>query len=266
MKKWIIPLLPILMEVLCSPVFALDAYQVIQRSSTIFVLEGKEQFSTNIGIVASGNDIVLIDPMPETHRLVALQQKVESLMTSSTRYIANTHGHEDHTGGNQFFIESGAQKIESKRLQALGVKTLSVDSHTGNDKLFYHEPSNTLFTGDVFDNSWHPTFYAGGIEGFTEAMMIILSVTDDQTLVVPGHGALANRDTVERFFRNTLHWVAVIGRLYKNQTSVEDMMTEPEVIEALSRFNPSQKEDWFPPRAFQRFIERTIEQLNRKQD
>ena len=259
-------LLSLLLGTLTTQTLALDGYQLHQRTGTLFVLEQHEQFGTNIGVLMTEQGVLLIDPMPEVHRLTSLQQKVLSVTSKPVRFIANTHAHEDHTGGNQFFLEGGASLADSNALHVFGLEAHKVVSHTGDDTLYYHELSNTLFTGDVFDNSWHPTFYAGGIEGFTRRMTIILSIIDDQTLIVPGHGTPTGRATVERFFYNTLNWIEVIEQLHKRQMSVEGMMAEPRVIEALSQFNPSNQDDWFPPRAFQRFIERTIEQLNRKQD
>ncbi len=266
MRTWKTTLVSVLIGLVATPTFAIDGYRILQRTSDVLVLEGREQFSTNIGIVLSDSGVALIDPMPELHRLESLQQKIDSLTTSSARYVANTHAHEDHSGGNQFFLSAGAEMSDTAQLQRLGIVTYSVTSHTGQDRLYYHEQSNTLFTGDVFDNSWHPTFYAGGIEGFANAMQTILSICDEQTLIVPGHGATTTCHTVERFYQNTLHWVSLIEALHERQMSVQDMLKQPEVIVALANFNPSKQDDWFPQRAIHRFVERTLVQISRQPD
>lgn len=214
-------------------------------------------YETNIGVFKTNDGLVLIDPMPGNTQLDKLNAVIGSLYQSPIKYILNTHAHEDHTGGNAFFAQKGATLIESSAKLA-GIEQITVNSHTSNDTVYFVKESNSLFVGDVFDTSWHPTFYSGGLSGFNAAIDKILALGDEDSLVIPGHGEPSDKAMLRRFRDNTIAWYKHVSVLHSKGMSVDDIMTDAKVLEILNTFNVKNRPAFLPKRAFKRFIERTV--------
>ena len=266
----------IILLALCVPTIA-QAHSNVKLFDVKQYHKGKvvlltNDYGTNIGIISSKTGLLLIDPMPGGEALNDLENWIKTHTPKPVLYVANTHQHNDHTGGNTYFKNKGAEilnltghslnsgsALEFKvNFKTFGLKAFNVTSHTDKDHLYFHAKSNMLFVGDVFDNSWHPTFYAGGIKGFTKTIEKILSIGDEHTLVVPGHGLPANKTVVKAFYNNTLVWLTRMSELVKEGLTVEQMMADKKLNEILQRFNTEKKQEFLPQRAFKRFIERTI--------
>lgn len=246
-------------------------FDINKYSDSTIVLIGKD-YGTNIGVIVSGQGLLLIDPMPGEESLDELHFLIRDISSNPISYVVNTHNHEDHTGGNAYFknngavilnqnnslLKSGSGNEKSLFPKSFGLEVIKVESHTNQDVMYFHSESNILFVGDVFDNSWHPTFYAGGIDGLTKAIDIILAVGDKDTLVVPGHGLPATKEVIKAFYENTLVWLERISALHKDKMSVEQIMEDKQINEILQRFNTEQRKVFIPTKAFRRFIERTI--------
>jgi cyclase len=247
-----------------------NQFDINKYSESAFVFIGKG-YGTNVGVIVGKNGLLLIDPMPGEEHFDALHFSIKDISNIPITDVVNTHNHEDHTGGNEYFRNHGATIINPNNLvdksdsetkktilfQNYGLEMIKVVSHTGQDKMYFHAEGNVLFTGDVFDNSWHPTFYAGGIDGFTKAIDTILSVGDQDTLIVPGHGVPANKEVVRAFYKNTLAWLERISELRKEKMSIEKVMLDEKINDILQRFNTEQRKEFIPQKAFRRFIERT---------
>lgn len=245
-------------------------FDINKYSESTFALIGKD-YGTNVGVIVSEKGLLLIDPMPGERSFGYLHFLIKDISNIPITYVVNTHNHDDHTGGNEYFKGNGATILNSNNLidkvgaenkktllsKNYGLEIIKVESHTGQDKMYFHAEGNVLFTGDVFDNSWHPTFYAGGIDGFTKAVDIILSIGNKETLIVPGHGVPANKEVVRAFYKNTLVWIDRISELHKENMSIEQIMEDVKINEILQRFNTEQRKEFIPPKAFSRFIERT---------
>lgn len=240
-----------------------DGFRVTDIGPSLTVVADTD-YGTNIGLFEKDGAILLIDPMPGEERLVALAELIKDSASGQVDCILNTHNHEDHSGGNAFFAANGAAIAEvslevCNAVFSESVKLITVQSHTDEDILVFVPEANTLFVGDVFDNSWHPTFYAGGLPGLNQAIDIIVDLANDDALIVPGHGRPAKADVVIQFRDNTVEWVALIKRLHEAGMTVEQIMNVPEVELALQRFNTERRDPFIPQRAYLRFVERTVE-------
>ncbi len=248
-----------------------EQFEVNKYSDANFVLVGKN-YGTNVVVILGDKGLLLIDPMPGESSLDNLHVLIKDISNTPILYVVNTHNHEDHTGGNEYFNNNGATILDQNSTllksdsddkkpllsKSFGLEIIKVKSHTNQDDLYFHSESNVLFVGDVFDNSWHPTFYAGGIDGFTDTIGKILATGDENTLIVPGHGSPANKEVVDAFYDNTLVWLERVSELHKDKVSVEEMMKDNQINEILQRFNTKKSEEFIPPKAFRRFIERTV--------
>lgn len=149
------------------------------------------------------------------------------------RFVINTHWHGDHTGGNEAMGKVGAvvmahhnvrtrmgtagvfrgEAREAAPKGALPVVTfddglslhLNGDhvrvrhvprAHTDGDALVKFETANVLHMGDVYFNGQYPFIdleSGGGIDGYIAAVRTGVSMSDDATIVIPGHGPASNR-------------------------------------------------------------------------
>ena len=71
------------------------------------------------------------------------------------------------------------------------------NAHTDGDTWVFFDDANVLDTGDTFTNTgrYNTIDFANGgdIRGLIRAVDAYLKVANDQTKIVPGHGALANK-------------------------------------------------------------------------
>jgi cyclase len=71
------------------------------------------------------------------------------------------------------------------------------NAHTDGETWVYFDDANVLDTGDTFGNTgrYNTIDFANGgdIRGLIRAVDAYLKVANDQTKIVPGHGALANK-------------------------------------------------------------------------
>jgi len=135
---------------------------------------------------------------------------------------------------------------------------IAVKSHSALDHIFYHQPSNSIFVGDIYDSSWHPTFYAGGIRGFRHAIDAALKLGNEDSLIVPGHGKPTGKAELRLYQQHTLDWVARVRQLKNDGITLHDMKNDGQLQAILVKFNQAHKADFIPEKALVRFIERTV--------
>ena len=92
----------------------------------------------------------------------------------------------------------------SYRLQANG-ETLALQhvapAHTDSDIYVHFQEANVISMGDLFFNGMYPYIdpgTGGNIDGNIDAADEILSLADNHTKIVPGHGPLANKADLTR--------------------------------------------------------------------
>jgi glyoxylase-like metal-dependent hydrolase (beta-lactamase superfamily II) len=77
-----------------------------------------------------------------------------------------------------------------------------LNAHTDGDTYVYFRDANVLATGDAFGNRGYPNsdFLNGGnVKGMIAASEKFLSVIDDDTKIVPGHGPVSHKADVATF-------------------------------------------------------------------
>jgi cyclase len=124
------------------------------------------------------------------------------------------------------------------------------NAHTDGDTWVYFDDANVLDTGDTFGNTgrYNTIDFANGgdIRGLIRAADAYLKVSNDQTKIVPGHGALANR-------ANLVAWrEMLVTSRDRIQKLVNEGKTEQEVLaakpladlDAKWAANPEQAQNW----------------------
>ncbi len=217
----------------------------------IFMLQGA---GGNIGISVGENGVFMIDDQfaPLSEKII---NAIKTISDKPVKFLVNTHFHGDHSGGNANFEAAGAMIVAHdnvrKRLASaknndgsgLPVITFSNDAtfymngndifithvhdaHTDGDALVYFAQSNVLHTGDTFFNGRFPYIdinRGGSLAGDIEAAKKGLMLINDQTIIIPGHGAKATKTDYQNYLN-------MLKGIYKNVSqAIKDGKTEDEV-------------------------------------
>jgi glyoxylase-like metal-dependent hydrolase (beta-lactamase superfamily II) len=69
-------------------------------------------------------------------------------------------------------------------------------AHTDGDSFIYFKKANVIHAGDIFFNGFYPFIdfeHGGSVKGMIKAVDKILSLADDKTKIIPGHGPLGDK-------------------------------------------------------------------------
>lgn len=188
----------------------------------IYMLEGA---GGNITLLVGDDRIVLIDDGvgPVAALLV---DKATEIAGRPVDFLINTHVHGDHVGGNAAFTNTGAVIVAHdnvhKRLldnpelaggpTGLPVITFSdavtfhvndhdafvfhvAAAHTDGDAVIQFHDVNVIHAADVFFNYLFPFIdldNGGSVDGFLAAQRRVVALADADTIIIPGHGPIAN--------------------------------------------------------------------------
>ncbi|WP_405198081.1 MBL fold metallo-hydrolase [Christiangramia sp. LLG6405-1] len=222
-----------------------------QITEEVYLLQGA---GGNIGILTGPDGVFMIDD-----QFAALSDKlitaIAKISEQPVRFLVNTHHHGDHTGGNENFDDQGAlilahenvrERLKEKatdstagipvitfndqlnlHINANDVMVLHVhNAHTDGDALVYLPQSNVLHTGDTFFNGMFPYIdlsSGGSIDGVIEAAEKGLSIINEKTRIIPGHGDLAN-------YQDYSNYLSMLKDIRENvQQKINQGATEEEI-------------------------------------
>jgi len=227
----------------------------------VYMLEGANGFSSNMGLLVGDEHVVLIDDgmAPITADLVAT---VDELAGSSIDFIVNTHVHGDHVGSNATLAENGAvifahDNIRKRLVEApdpaggtagLPVVTFAdavtfhvngqeayvfhiAKAHTDGDAAIHFRGANVIVAGDLHFNHLFPFIdldSGGSVRGFIAGQRRIIEMADEDTVIIPGHGPVANRDDLQ----------AAVDMLVDAEARVEALVLEGKTEEEVLAANP----------------------------
>jgi cyclase len=216
---------------LCALISAAQAQDIEFKSTEVakgvYLLDAVEGFGGgNVALLTGDEYIVLVDDaMGPT--VAALIEAASAVAGRPVDFVINTHVHGDHVGGNQYVAENGALIVAHdnirKRMKgdpdldtgpgALPVITFSdavtfhvngqaahvfhvENAHTDGDGALLLKDRNVIIAGDVFFHKLFPFIdidNGGTLDGFIAGQQLLLSMADDATKIVPGHGSLAGK-------------------------------------------------------------------------
>lgn len=222
-----------------------------QITEQVYLLQGA---GGNIGILTGPDGVFMIDD-----QFAALSEKlitaIAEISEQPVRFLVNTHHHGDHTGGNENFEDQGAlilahenvrERLKEKatdstagipvitfndqlnlHINANDVMVLHVhNAHTDGDALVYLPQSNVLHTGDTFFNGMFPYIdlsSGGSVDGDIEAAEKGLSIINENTQIIPGHGNMAN-------YQDYSNYVSMLKSIRENvQQKMDQGATEEEI-------------------------------------
>ncbi len=102
-------------------------------------------------------------------------------------------------------------------------------AHTTGDAVVFFRGRNAVHMGDVYNNAGYPFIDAGNggtLDGIIKTCNAVLEMTDADTVLIPGHGALASRSDLA----NYIHMLEVVhGRLV---SMIADGKSLEEILQA----------------------------------
>ena len=239
-------------------------------SEAFYVLDGSGGYGANVGVLEYEDGVVLIDTMLPAHAM-ALKAAVRQITDKPVTYIFNTHDHSDHTGSNDVFTgdgttamqvagtgENDAQADFSATYGSAEVRVYAGVSHSNADRLIFLPGPNVLFMGDTFTTNWHPTFYAGGSKGQLATIAAALEIADDDTVIVPGHGTLSDRQGLMVYQNAFKDWIARMAELDAGSMSTDQLAADEGLRSIAARFMQGENPAELPEQSYRRFIERTV--------
>ena len=216
----------------------------------------------NIGVSYGEDGTILIDDQfaPLTEKI---QTAVSTLGAQPVKFLVNTHWHYDHTGGNENLGKAGAvimahdnvrvrmaagqgdQKPSAKvalpvvtyadglklHLNGEEVRVMHRPAgHTDGDSIVHWTKSNVIHMGDLFFLRMSFPFVdassGGNVRGVIAAADKVLAMADDQTKIIPGHGAVATKADLKQYRDMVAQIVAKVETSAKAGKTLEQIKAE----------------------------------------
>ncbi|MDJ0760718.1 MAG: MBL fold metallo-hydrolase [Woeseiaceae bacterium] len=235
----------------------------------IFMIEGADGFAGgNVGLLVGEERIVLIDDFVEPVSGILLKTAGE-IAGRPVDFVINTHVHGDHIGGNATLAHHGATIVSHdnirKRMLAdeetdpdgLPILTFSdsvtfhlngmtayvfhvAKAHTDGDAIIHFPDQNVMHSGDALFNHMFPYIdldNGGTVDGYIAAQKKMIEMTDENTKIIAGHGALASRADLERDLKVLVDGQAKVKALVDQGMSADEVVAENPLAEYHEEYN-----------------------------
>jgi cyclase len=234
--------------------FANVEIKAIPVAKNIYMLEGA---GGNIGVSVGSDGLLIVDDQfaPLAGKIDA---KLKELNPGKLRFLLNTHWHGDHTGGNAYFGEQGANIVASanvrKRLAGkpdakpaeLPVITYEqgasvhfngeeirvialAPGHTDGDSIVWFTGANVVHMGDQFFAGKFPFIdlgSGGDVAGYIANVEQALKLIPADAKVIPGHGPLATVDDLKQFRDMMVETTGIVKKAIADGKTLEQVKAD----------------------------------------
>jgi len=132
------------------------------------------------------------------HKNVRERMSAEQVLERIGRPVSTTPASPDGALPVVTFTEEASFHINGDELHAFHVS----NAHTDGDAIVHFVGANVVHMGDTFFRDRFPfidTATGGSIDGLIAAAGDALAVMDAETKIIPGHGALSDREDLRRY-------------------------------------------------------------------
>jgi len=126
-------------------------------------------------------------------------------------------------------------------------------AHTDGDSFVYFPQQNVLHMGDTFFGGNYPFIdlnSGGSIDGLIAAMNKALFIVNEKTVIIPGHGDLSNRQSLQAY-RNVL---ADIRERVKSAKSEGKTLEEVKAMELTKEWDDTRGQGFIKPEKIVEFV------------
>jgi glyoxylase-like metal-dependent hydrolase (beta-lactamase superfamily II) len=210
-----------------------------------------------IGLLTGPDGLFMVDSQYEqvTAKVLAAVRKIS---TQPIRYLANTHLHVDHTGGNANIVKQGALLIAREELRSDMARAANMDplrlpnvtyglgdplkfrmngevvhlipiraAHTGGDTIVRFEIADVIMIGDFYRNYGYPfidTNNGGSLKGALEGLEYVMKLAGSNTKLIPGHGTIIKREDLLPYRDMILDVRSKVEQLIKQGKSEQEVI------------------------------------------
>jgi cyclase len=103
------------------------------------------------------------------------------------------------------------------------------NAHTDGDAVFYLPQSNLVHTGDCFMKDRFPFIdrnSGGSVNGWLKAVNQVLTLIDDETIIIPGHGDLATKKDYSAVYDAVMQLRDAVKKELKTGASLDLILTQ----------------------------------------
>lgn len=226
----------------------------------IYMLEGVDGFAGgNMSLLVGDDYVAMIDDGIEPVAPMLLADVTETA-GRPINFMINTHVHGDHVGGNAHFAEKRTvifahdnirkRLMEDSKdaggdgglpvvtfgegvtfhLNGLEARVIHVPrAHTDGDAIIYFPDVNVIHAGDILFHNLFPFIdldTGGTVSGYIAAQEELLSIADDDTRIIAGHGELATKADLQRTLMMITDSQARVKLLVDQGKTVDEVLQE----------------------------------------
>jgi len=135
------------------------------------------------------------------------------------------------------------------------------NGHTDGDAIIHFPASNVIHMGDMFFNGMYPyvDLDAGGsIQGMVAAAQLALSMANESTRIIPGHGPLGMAEDLKNYQDFLIEASANVQTLIDKDMKLEQIIA----AEPTREWDESLGKTWITPPQFVTFIYNSLEGIH----
>ncbi len=113
-------------------------------------------------------------------------------------------------------------------------------AHTDGDAIIHFTKANVIHTGDIVFTTSYPFIDLGGggsVSGMIKAVETILSMSDANTKIIPGHGGLCDKTVVEKYHKMLATIYDRISKLHAEGKTLEQIQAAKPTSEFDNDYN-----------------------------
>ena len=226
----------------------------------IYMVEGADGFGGgNMSLLVGDDHVAMIDDglAPIAPNLLSY---VSETAGRPINFMINTHVHGDHVGGNAHFAENGTvvfahHNIRKRLLEDSGPAggdgglpvvtfgdgvTFHLNgiearvfhlprAHTDGDAAIFFPDVNVIHAGDLMFHKLFPFIdldNGGTVAGYIDGQQSLVTLADDDTIIIPGHGELASKADLRRSLMMLTDSQARVKLLVDQGKTIDDILQE----------------------------------------